>query len=279
MAMKKILIFVLLCTLFFCSCAKAEETAALPKETLISKPTEIAEPTPEPTKSIYGSIKENGDLEVDAVYLSLIPLKKIETEADKPCILIYHTHASEAYLMNENYQYEESEEYRTLDNEKNVVHVGELLKTELEKLGFEVLHDTSNVEAPERVSAYSRSLLVMQQYEEIDLYAPNLVDYVTIDGKNCARAFCVVGTGEGTYPGEYDVKPVWESNYALAKIFTNTMQMIHPQFAKEIRMKPGRHNQHMGNCLLIELGHNANAMEHAENSTPYLAQAIAAVFA
>ncbi len=201
-----------------------------------------------------------------------------------PRVLIYHTHATEAYRMEGGYTYEETEPYRTDDNTKNVVYAGEVLKEELEKLGFEVIHDTTNVEPPEFISAYSRSLEVMESYEDIDIYidlhrnaadpekAKN--DVVMIDGKRCARMFFVVGTGIGTYEGEYDVKPDWAKNYTLASSVTDKLRETSQDLADDVRVKVGRHNQHAGLCLLAEVGHNANTLDDILNTLPYFARAL-----
>ena len=165
---------------------------------------------------------------------------------------------------------------------------GELLKGELEKRGFTVIHDDTDVEPPEIKSAYSRSLEVMERYPEavvyIDLHrnTANVKakkdDVVTVDGKRCARMFFVVGTSIGTYEGEYDTHHDWQRNYALAKALTLRLRAVDPKFALEIRLKVGRYNQHVSPyCLLVEVGHNANTFDDAANTVPYLADALAGV--
>lgn len=204
-----------------------------------------------------------------------------------PRVLIYHTHATEAYRMEGDYVYEPTEDSRTDDNTKNVVYAGEMLKEELEKRGFTVIHDTTNVEPPEFMSAYSRSLEVMESYKDIDIYidlhrnaadvekAKN--DVVMIDRKRCARMFFVVGTAIGTYEGEYDKMPDWANNYAFASSVTNELNDIHPDLATDVRVKVGRHNQHVGLCLLAEVGHNANTLSDVINTLPHFADALKSV--
>lgn len=47
---------------------------------------------------------------------------------------------------------------------------------------------------------------------------------------------------------------------------------------RNIRVKTGRYNQHISDqCLLVEVGHNANTLEQALNAVEYLAEAIAQV--
>ena len=57
---------------------------------------------------------------------------------------------------------------------------------------------------------------------------------------------------------------------------TERLRAVDPKFALDIRLKVGRYNQHVSPyCLLVEVGHNANTFDDAQNSIPYLADAIA----
>jgi stage II sporulation protein P len=207
--------------------------------------------TPTATPDIFGEVSDSGDIKINSSVLSELK-PQVYSYAEAPTILIYHTHATEAFLQDENYTYTESSEWRTEDNEKNIVHVGEVLKTELEAAGYNVIHDTANVEPPELTSAYSRSLEVMKKYEGVDIYIDlhrNAADVntvknntVTADGKPCAKMFFVVGTGIGTYKGEYDTAPDWRANYTFAASVMNEMSSIAPGMMKPIRTKVGRYN-------------------------------------
>lgn len=209
---------------------------------------------------------------------------------DEPTILIYHTHTTEAYYPSEANPYTASGAWRTKDNEKNVVAVGEALKTILEtQYGFNVIHDTTDHEPPKLASAYDRSVVTMRRYHEqypsivlfLDLHrdaystddAPT--DYITINGVETARLMFVVGRGD-----KYDEKPYFESDKKLAERISAYLASIDPKLARPVREKAGRYNQHVApNCLLIEVGHNANTLEQALAAIPYLAEGIAVSFA
>ena len=212
---------------------------------------------------------------------------------DEPAILIYHTHATEAYFKTEDCNYEDNGKWRTLENDKNVIAVGnELAEILQDKYGISVIHDITNHEPPKLATAYSRSVKTMEQYREeypsivmyIDLHRDSygndpkeIADYVTIDGKECARIMFVVGTGKGATGTGYDEMPDFDSNYALAEYITNKLAEVDEDLVRDIRVKTGRYNQHISNkCLLVEVGHNANTLEQALNSMEYLAAAIAA---
>ncbi len=207
-----------------------------------------------------------------------------------PQVLIYHTHTLEAYRQIEGQEYVEAGAWRTNDFDSSVIAVGEVLKAQLESYGYTVLHDTTNHEPPSLKTAYSRSLETMERYAKeyptlrlfIDLHrdAYNDVeagkkDFVTVDGNECARMMFVVGTGE-----KYSIKPNYESNYKLALAVTNELESICKGFTRPIRVKTGRYNQQVSDmCLLIEVGHNANALEQAKNAAKYAALAISKVVA
>lgn len=202
-------------------------------------------------------------------------------------VLIYHTHTTEAYRMDGEDTYVVSDFSRTKNNEKNIVQVGEELKNQLESLGFSVIHDTTNHEPPSLSTSYDRSLETMEYYKQkypdiqifIDVHRDaadvenDQDDVVVIDGARCARLMFVVGKGE-----KYTDKPDFLANYTFAKSVTLALDAFNESFTRNIRVKTGRYNQQVSDmCLLVEVGHNANTLQEALNSIPYLAKAIASV--
>ena len=79
--------------------------------------------------------------------------------AEKPSILIYHTHTHEAYEQVSDDPYEALEAWRTTDADHSVVRVGDELARLLEDFGFEVTHDATDHEGSDLSTAYTRSLL------------------------------------------------------------------------------------------------------------------------
>ncbi len=217
----------------------------------------------------------------------ILPVHSLRS--DKPTILIYHTHTTEAYTKTEQDAYRESSKWRTTDPTKNVVAVGETLKEILERdYGFSVIHDTTDHEPPKLATAYERSLVTMERYHReypsivlfIDLHrdayqtdsAP--CDFLTIDGTETARLMLVVGKGE-----KYLDKPYYDSNIAFAERITDHLNGIAPKLCRPVRIKPGRYNQHVAPyCILVEVGHNANTLAQAKASMRYFAESIAYAF-
>lgn len=224
--------------------------------------------------------------------------KAVETvgilQAEAPQILIYHTHATEAYLMTGTEDaYEESGKWRTKDTDKSVVAVGEALKRTLTEAGFSVLHDVTNHEPPKLSTAYSRSLETMLNYQKrypsltifIDVHrdahgtkVETPEDYLTLDGRETARLMFVVGTGEGATGTGFAEMPDYERNLALAEAVTDRLNGVRESLARPVRVKSGRYNQHVSSqCMLVEVGHNANSFAQALTAAEYLGKAIGAV--
>ncbi len=220
---------------------------------------------------------------------SNIPLSGAE-----PRILIFHTHTTEAYLSTM------ATDWRTSDELSNIVSIGaKLTKILTEEYGISVIHDTTNHEPPRLGTSYERSINTMEYYRDkypsislfIDVHRDSYVlkdnatmadyeavnDVAMVDGKSCARIMFVVGTGEGKTGQGFAIKPDYKTNYALALNITNRLNAINPVLTRPIRVKTGRYNQHIGDSILIEVGHNANTLEEAMNTLPYLAKAIASL--
>lgn len=271
-----LVLFTVMFTAMVCACRVSDEDPALNAEPLYSQPA--------PTLSPFAEIDERGNIELAPWKIEAIE-PFTERLSEKPTALVYHTHVTEAYYRDDSFGYEETEKWRTLDGEYNMARVGRALAAALRAEGFTVYHDEAHVEEPDLNTAYSRSLEVMSRYEGVDVYidlhrnAGNVKtqrdDVAVVDGKRCARIFFVVGTGIGSYEGEYNELPVWEKNYAFAQAVLSRLENTRSGLTRPTRVKIGRYNQHLGLSLLVEMGHNANTLEEALNSVPYLARAIA----
>ncbi len=234
------------------------------------------------------------DVRIELLEVEDAPAAPVDLSGSEPRILIYHTHTTEAYFPTKEHDYEPAGEWRTEDSTMNIVTVGERL-TELltGRYGISVIHDATNHEPPKLSTSYSRSVVTMEKYREKypsitmfidvhrDAYGNNPeknADYITIDGREVARMMFVVGTGEGATGTGFGEKPDFTANYALAKRLTEYLAGIDEELVRNIRVKTGRYNQHISNqCLLVEVGHNANTLTQALNAVEYLAEAIAEV--
>ena len=197
-----------------------------------------------------------------------------------PRVLIYHTHTHEAYQMTDQEAYTPLENWRTDDSGHNIVRVGDELTAELEKRGFEVVHDDTDFEQDDLSTSYSRSLeALLQRGDEdydliIDLHRDAYVEGAQLTcsyaGRKSANLMVLIGKGDS-----FQEKPHFQENYALACALTEKINGLCPGLGREVMVKTGRYNQHFSDhSLLIEVGSNGNTLEEALSSMPILADAI-----
>ena len=163
----------------------------------------------------------------------------LDLRGKAPKILIYHTHTTEAYTATASSPYMQTSSYRTAD-------AG--MRKYLEQ--------------------YPSLVLFIDVHRDA---SSDVKDYVVVDGSPTARLMCVVGQGT-----KYKDKPDFDRNYALAAKLTENLRHIEKRLARDVRVKTGRYNQHVGQLsLLIEVGHNANTLEQALHAIPFLAESLA----
>nr|MDD6335253.1 stage II sporulation protein P [bacterium] len=215
-------------------------------------------------------------LEQQPLDIRIIPPVQAPVEAPRagPKILVYHTHTTEAYTMTPQQSYVETDTWRTNDQEHNIVKIGDLLTRQLQAYGAQVWHATTNHEPPNMRTAYTRSLLTMQAALEeepgislfIDVHRDAYIEgnkeaqNAILNGQEVARIMFVVGMATDS---DYNGLPDWQKNYALAKDITHKINQKYPGLAKEPMLRTARYNQHMGLCLLLEVGNNVNTLEQA----------------
>ncbi|MCL2434306.1 MAG: stage II sporulation protein P, partial [Clostridia bacterium] len=203
-------------------------------------------------------------------------------------VLIYHTHTTEAFsrLPGETTS---QNDWRSSDPKTSIVAVGTQMQQLLQAQGFNVIHALTNHEPPNLRTAYQRSILTMQaalDEGEVDLfidvhrdaYAEPLHPVLIVDVNNtkAARMMFVVGTGEGADGTQYPDKPDWKRNLALATAITAHVNGNYPNMMNAPMLRTDRFNQHMGLCLLIEIGNNRNTLSEAMAAAGPLCEAIAA---
>jgi len=204
--------------------------------------------------------------------------------ANTQSILIYHTHTHEAYEQTETSSYEALEAWRTEDEQHSVVRIGAALEDELSKLGYFVVHDRTDHEKDNMDLAYVRSLETLEAYSldfdlvidiHRDAYVEGLPRCLEADGERYAQIMLLVGNGDSYQGAE---RPDYEKNLSFAQQLTRTLNQMQEGIARNVTIKKGRYNQHIGkNSVLIEVGHNQNTLDEALASVPILAKSIAKI--
>ena len=204
------------------------------------------------------------------------PLEFKVTKSNQPQILIYHTHATEGYMNNEEDYYTTSDEPRTTDCEKNVVKVGEVIKEQLEMSGYSVIHDKTLHDYPGYTGSYGRSAETIKKTLEkypsikiiIDVHRDSIssgdndkvAPVVEIEGKEAAQVMLVMGSQTGTITDH----PHWKQNLRLALKLQYLFETTYPQFARSLLLRSTKYNQNLSEgAFLIEVGSEANTLEQA----------------
>lgn len=200
----------------------------------------------------------------------------------EPAVLIVHSHATETYT-GEGIAY--SGTYRSLDEQYNMVSVGDEIARVLQEGGITVLHDRTLHDYPDYNSAYSAARntiqAYLQQYPSIrmvldihrdasDSTEGQLITSATAGGQKSAQLMMVVGTDAS---GNYH--PAWQENLSLALKLTALLEQTNPGITRPVDLRSERFNMDMTRgSLLVEVGAAGNTHQEALIAANALAQSI-----
>ena len=198
----------------------------------------------------------------------------IRLEADKPQILILHTHSSEAYSPAGLDKYDDLGTNRTLDQNLNVIRIGTELTQILQDCGLNVIHDTQVFDYPSYTGSYNRSCEAIEKYLAeypsikivIDLHRDALCsDTVTYKTTATEQGVCasqiMLFVGSDASGLEH---PNWRQNLSLAIYLQNTVCQSYPSLMRPITLTKYRYNQHLTpGSMIIEVGSNGNTLQEA----------------
>lgn len=203
-----------------------------------------------------------------------------------PQVLIYHTHTTESYLLEDTDQYDLSYTGRTTDLDKNMVRVGEEITKELEAVGISVIHDTT-IHDHQYMGSYERSKQTIQKYLDeypsieiaLDIHRDAIIrndntivkPTTTINDRNAAQVMIIAGCDNGTMN-----MPNWPHNLRFAVRLQDKIETMFPGLMRPILFDYRSYNQNMTNgSLLIEVGGHANTLEEATYSGELIGKALA----
>ena len=210
----------------------------------------------------------------------------LSARGDGPKVLIYHSHATEAYTMDGTDVYQESDSYRTLNTEQNVVRVGEEMAAVFEAASIGVVHDTTLYDYPSYNDAYSRSLegvtALLKEYPSVVLVldvhrdalaASDGTIYKVVAGSvdNCAQVMMVLGSDAGG-----QTHPNWKVNLSLALGIQDALAQKWATLARPVVLRPSRFNQHLSTgSILVEVGTHGNTLQEAITAARLYARTVA----
>ena len=205
----------------------------------------------------------------------------------EPKVLILHTHTTESYTKKGE-DYKESSAYRTLDENYNMISIGQRLAELLQQAGIGVIHDRQLHDYPSYNGSYNDARkaiqTVLESYPEIclvlDLHRDASGDnqkqfrpVTEVDGQATAQIMLVMGTDTGGLK-----HPDWQENLSLGLKLQAQLERQAPGITRAMSLRSQRFNQDLTTgSLLIEMGAAGNSHQEALRAAEQLARAIIAL--
>ena len=206
-------------------------------------------------------------------------------QGGEPKVLILHTHATESYTKKGE-DYVESSAFRTLDEDYNMLSVGDAVADILSGYGISVIHDRELHDYPSYDGSYNHARESIRYYLEkyptielvLDLHRDASGDLnnqrrsvVEVEGRDCAQLMLVMGTDEAGLS-----HPQWQDNLALGLKLQTALERIAPGITRPLTLRSQRFNQDLSpGALLVEVGTAGNSHAEALLAAQVLAEAVA----
>jgi stage II sporulation protein P len=176
---------------------------------------------------------------------------------------------------------------RTKDSALNMVRVGKAICEEIEKAGYQVIHDTEIHDLSYNGAyAHSRKKVeeYLKKYPTIEVVLDVLRDAIQqsdgtkikptarIQGKKAAQIMIISGCeGDGV-----NGFPHWEKNVTFALGLQSRAEEMYPELMRPVFFCNRKYNMDVTPCsLLLEFGTDANTLEEAVYSAELIGSAIA----
>ncbi|MBE6876327.1 MAG: stage II sporulation protein P [Ruminococcus sp.] len=201
----------------------------------------------------------------------LLPEFQIQKDGS-PQVLIMHTHTTESFEPYERTAYDAGFNYRTTDNSKNVVMIGDKIAEQLETAGIGVIHDSTLHDYPSYTGSYERSAETVKnlliQYPSIKVVLDIHRDAIggdgiikqpiaEIDGKKSAQIMIISGCDDGSMN-----MPDYLKNFRFACLLQQQLESDYPGLTRPVLFDYRKYNQDLTTgSLLIEVGSHGNTLE------------------
>ena len=225
-----------------------------------------------------GQVNNKSDIPNDELYRESLCLPNFTiTDTDQPQVLIYHTHTTESFepFVRENLDAEFN--YRSTDETKNVVMIGDAIAEELEAQGIAVIHARDIHDYPSYNGSYDRSretiLPILEKYPTIkvalDIHRDAIATdtaayqpYITVDGREAAQIMIISGCDDGTLG-----MPDYIKNFHFASSLQQQIEGDVPGLTRPILFDYRKYNQDLTTgSLLIEVGSHGNTLDQVQYS-------------
>lgn len=219
-------------------------------------------------------------------YSTLGRVFEIESGKDKPQVLIYHTHTTESFELEEHDTYDSRFYGKTTEPDKNITAVGDAICKQLESYGISVIHDTLVHDYPSYNAAYDSSretvTQLLEKYPDVkialDIHRDGietadgvrLAPVTEIDGKDAAQIMIISGCDDGTMN-----MPDYINNFRFACEFQSEAENLFPGLTRPILFDYRFYNQDLTDgSLLIEVGSHGNTLEQVIYSGELIGRAL-----
>lgn len=240
----------------------------------------------------YGSVfvKNVNDTDIDIEAL-LKSKADLSVDREQPCILIIHTHTTEAYQILDRDFYAAGYTTRSNSSSTNIARVGTAVAEQIEAAGFKVVHDKTIYDTSYS-GAYDRScaatLKWLEKYPTIQIVLDIHRDAIqlsggtkvkptaVIDGKKAAQIMIISGCQEqGNGVSGF---PEWKKNLTFAVQLQKKLEDAAEGVTRPLYFCPRKYNMNLTPCsLLIEMGSDANTLCEAVYSGAILGRAVASL--
>lgn len=201
-----------------------------------------------------------------------------ELAGDEPTVLIVHSHGTEAFAGSPN--------WRSEDENNNMISIGAQVAVLLENAGIRVIHDRTAHDLPSYNAAYDSSRAAIEGYLErypsiqlvLDLHrdaaadgAGNQIGYTANhNGENAAKMMLVVSAYDYRAGGTQ-----WQKNFAFATKLQLQLEQLCPGICRPLALRVFDFSQDISPTgLLVEMGFAGNTREEVLRSARLLADAI-----
>jgi len=247
-----------------------------------SPPPAIPEPTEPPLPSYSGAeeieLYYAASVQPDLEELLTRPLDWNLT-GEAPTVLILHTHSTESYTR-QGEPYVETSRWRTLDENYNMLSIGQLVADLLAEAGIQSVQDRTVHDYPSYNGSYVHARKSIQEYLEeypsvrliLDLHRDasgteksQMRTLASVNGTASAQLMVVLGTNHENY----------EENLSLALKLHAQLEAQSPGITRPLQLRSQRFNQDLSpGALLIEVGAAGNSHPEAMLAARELAKAL-----
>lgn len=219
-------------------------------------------------------------------YLNIKPSLKIR-ETSEPQVLIMHTHTSESYLPKDLGFFYENFYPRSLDPNRNVTKVGQLISQTLIKNGINTIHSTVYHDSPTYNGSYSRAAQTIKENLEkypsiqmvIDIHRDSMgskelgkIKPTFKYGDKKASQIMIIS---GCDPDGSVGFPNWEKNLSLALNLQKYCETMFPGITRPMKFAKVKYNEHLTpGSILIEVGSDVNTIRESSYTGLMLGESI-----